>query len=245
MPLTVTSAGAQAGERVGDGQAEVVVAVHGDDHVLGTGRVLDDAGDKRAELVRHRVTDGVRDVERGGAGLDDGGEHLVEKFRVAAAGVLRRELDIRAQRARIGDHLDGLGGHLLARHAELVLEVEVAGREEGVDARVLGALHALPGGIDVVLGAARETADDRRLGLRTSLDRGLADLGRDGLDGREVVGRGGREAGLNDVDAEARERARDLELLGGVHGGAGRLFTVAERGVEDSNVGGRRSLHGE
>ena len=35
----------------------------------------------------------------------------------------------------------------------------------------------------------------------------------DALDGLEVAGRGGREAGLDDVDVEPRELARDLDLL--------------------------------
>jgi hypothetical protein len=64
--------------------------------------------------------------------------------------------------------------------------------------------------------------------------RRLADLGGDGLHGREVVRRGGREAGLDDVDAEAGERAGDLELFCRGHGRTGRLLAVAEAGVEDS-----------
>ena len=59
----------------------------------------------------------------------------------------------------------------------------------------------------------------------------------------EAIGK----AGLDDVDAHARELLGDLELLGLVHGGAGRLLAVAQRGVEDLDVAragagaGRRS----
>ena len=52
-------------------------------------------------------------------------------------------------------------------------------------------------------------------------------------DGLEVAGRGDREAGLDDVDAEARELVGDLELLGRVQRDAGRLLAVAQRRVED------------
>ena len=56
----------------------------------------------------------------------------------------------------------------------------------------------------------------------------------------EVAGRGGREAGLDDVDLEARELAGDLELLGGGQPGAGRLLAVAQGRVEDADGAGRR-----
>ena len=63
------------------------------------------------------------------------------------------------------------------------------------------------------------------------------------LHGLEVARRGDREAGLDDVDAEARELVGDLELLGRVQRDAGRLLAVAQRGVEDDDpvgVGGGR-----
>ena len=52
----------------------------------------------------------------------------------------------------------------------------------------------------------------------------------------EVAGRGGREAGLDDVDLEAGELAGDLELLGGGQAGAGRLLAVAQGRVEDADA---------
>ena len=45
--------------------------------------------------------------------------------------------------------------------------------------------------------------------------------------------RRGGEAGLDDVDAELLELARDHQLLLDVHGRARRLLAVAQRGVED------------
>ena len=58
----------------------------------------------------------------------------------------------------------------------------------------------------------------------------------DGLDRLEVARRRGGEAGLDHVDAELAERARDLELLLEVHRRAGRLLAVAQRGVEDDDA---------
>ena len=58
-------------------------------------------------------------------------------------------------------------------------------------------------------------------------------------DGLEVAGRGGREAGLDDVDLEAGQLAGDLELLGGGQAGARRLLPVAQGRVEDADRAGR------
>src|SRR5581483_914743 len=56
--------------------------------------------------------------------------------------------------------------------------------------------------------------------------------------GLEVARRGGGEAGLDDVHAEALELARDRELLLDVHRASGRLLAVAQGGVEDADVVG-------
>ena len=48
-----------------------------------------------------------------------------------------------------------------------------------------------------------------------------------------VAARGGRKAGLDDVDAELRERARHAQFLGLRHAAARRLLAVAQRRVED------------
>ena len=58
-----------------------------------------------AEFIRRGVADRIGDVERGRAGLDGRFQHLVQEFRIAAPGVFRAELDIRAQAAGIGHHL--------------------------------------------------------------------------------------------------------------------------------------------
>ena len=49
----------------------------------------------------------------------------------------------------------------------------------------------------------------------------------------EVALAGDREAGLDDVDPEARQLLGDLELLALVEGDARRLLAVAQRRVED------------
>ena len=97
-------------------------------------------------------------------------------------------------------------------------------------------LDRLPRAVDVAPARAREPADDRRVARGPAFDRASAHLLGDRPHRREVVGRRGREARLDDVDPEPRERSRDLELLGRRHRRARRLLAVAQRRVEDAYV---------
>ena len=83
----------------------------------------------------------------------------------------------------------------------------------------------LPRTIDVGGVGAGQAADDRAV-----------DLAGDRPHGLEVARRGDREAGLDDVHAEARELLGDLELLGRVERDARRLLAVAQRRVEQQDA---------
>ncbi len=90
---------------------------------------------------------------------------------------------------------------------------------------------AMTGGLAVVglaLAAARPSSSAR----------GVPDLLGDRPDGGEVARRRDREAGLDDVDAQACELLGDLDLLMRVERDAGRLLTVTQRGVEYDDVAG-------
>ena len=61
----------------------------------------------------------------------------------------------------------------------------------------------------------------------------MLDLGGDGAGRFEVAGRGDRKAGFDDVHAELLDLAGESELLVAVHRETGRLFAVAQRGIEN------------
>jgi hypothetical protein len=116
--------------------------------------------------------------------------------------------------------------------------MDLAGGDESVDPGTPSVPDGLPCGVDVLPVAPRQAADDGHVGGPSAGGGRVADLDGDGAHGVEVVGGGGREPRLDDVDAEAGQLARDDELLGARHGGARGLLPVAERGVEDAHVVG-------
>ena len=201
------------------------MAVHGQDHVAHLRHEAVEAVEERRVLVGHRVADGVRDVDRRRAFLDRGGDDLGGVLELGAGRVHRGELDVVDEGLRVRDRGAGLVQHVLAGRAELVDDVDVRRRDERVDARSLRVAYSSRGGLHVGRLSSSEAGDDRAF-----------DLASDRLDRFEVAGRGDREAGLDDVDAEAGELMRDLELLAGVQRDAGRLLAVAQRGVEDADV---------
>ncbi len=135
--LDLAGAGAEAGERVRDGEPEVVVAVDREHDVVQARYELVEARQEARVLVRHRVADRVRDVDRGRALRDRGDQHLGGELDVGAGGVHRRELDVVDERLGVRDRGAGLAEHVGAGRLQLVLDVDVRRRDEGVDARAL------------------------------------------------------------------------------------------------------------
>ena len=75
-------------EAVGDRHAEIVVTVHRQRDLVDAAHVLAQVAEYLAELVRHRVADGVWNVDGGGAGLDHRFDHLGQEIQLGARGVL-------------------------------------------------------------------------------------------------------------------------------------------------------------
>ena len=179
------------------------MAVHGQDDAAQRRYELVQPGQEGRVLLRHRVADGVGDVDRRRALLDRDGDHLGGELDVGARGIHRRELDVVDERAGVRDGRAAWPLDVLARGLQLVVDVDVRRGDEGVDARAVGVAHRFGGALDVGGVRAGEPGDDRAV-----------DLARDRLHGLEVARRRDREAGLDHVDAQARELVGDLELLG-------------------------------
>ncbi len=141
--LDLVGAGLDGGERAGDGEPEVVVAVDGD-------RRRDDApelGDERGELRRQRAPARVPDAD----GDRAGGERRAEDRRDG--------LRIGGGRVRDGDlNLVGAQHGRLDRPAHRVRLVRADGK---VDPRAARAHERGGGGVEVVLQRPREHGDHR------------------------------------------------------------------------------------
>ena len=205
--LDLPGAVLDGGQAVGDGQAQVVVAVDADDRLVDVRHALVEVRDDAGVLRGRGVADGVGDVDRRRAGVDGRLDDLGRGSRARCGRRPRARTRCRrsSRLARFTPATARLDDLLLG-HLQLELAVDGAGGQEDVDARLCGVLEGLPGAVDVAVVAAGQAADGR-----------AGDLGGDRADRLEVAGRGDREAGLDDVDAQVDQGLGDLQLLGEVH----------------------------
>mmetsp|Transcript_14932 Transcript_14932/g.56703 ORF Transcript_14932/g.56703 Transcript_14932/m.56703 type:complete len:387 (+) Transcript_14932:815-1975(+) len=224
--LHLPSAAFDRGQEVGYCEAKIVVSVHADGHVLDAADVLPQAQNELLELLGRRVPHRVRHVDGRRPRLDRPRVHLVQELRIGPQRVLPAELHVVHEALGVGHHLRGDVQHLAAALAQPALHVDIAGGDEGVDAGEARALDRLRAQLDVLGQRSCQAADDGR--VHAGSDH-LCDL----LDGLEVARRRDGEAGLDHVDAQARQLLRQRELLVRVHRAAWTLLSVPERGVED------------
>ena len=195
--------GLHGGQRVGHGQAEVVVAMHADDGVVDVADVVLQISDQRGVFLGHGEADRVGNVDRGRARSDDRFDNLREKFRLGARSVLRRELDILAMRLGQSCAVGGEAQDFLMRFFQFVLAMDFRGGEENVDASAFpGRFDRGRGRFDVLGHTTGQSGNDRSFHIRGDalhrLEVALADHGK---------------PRLNDIDIEPLELAGDLHFL--------------------------------
>ena len=117
------------------------------------------------------------------------------------------------------------GPDLSSPDTQLVLEMNVAGGNKGMDTSIWGRCHGVSAGLDVATGGAGQTTDNRAV-LTTNL------LG-NALHSSEITTTGKRESSLNHIHAKTGQLLRNRQLLLEVEAGPGGLFTISESGVED------------
>jgi hypothetical protein len=196
--------------------------VRAERHLVGARHTTGDGAEELRDLVGRRVADRVGQVDRLGAGLDDRFDDLPQKRRIGAGRVLSRELHVVGMLARQLDRRHGQAQALLARDAQLALEVQVGSRDEHVDAAARRRRQRPAGLLDVLGMAARQRRDHRPLDVRGDhADRLGVGVGRN------------REARFDDVDAKRPQLPGQLELLVDPQRKTGRLLAVAQRRIED------------
>ena len=126
-----------------------------------------------------------------------------------ARSVLGTPFNVIGEGARVGHGVDDRLVHGLGLHLELVLHVQRAGGQKGVDPHPFRRPQRLGCPVDVLPPSPRKTADH---GL-------LDDLG-DFVNRFEIAVGGDGEAGLDHVDTHLLQNLRETHFLLEVHGGA-------------------------
>ena len=214
-------------QEVGHGQAQVVVAMHGDHRLADVGHMGVDAGDQGTKFSGCGVAHRVGNIDRGGPSRNRRFDHLVHEFGIAAPGVLAGELHVFHQGAGIGHHLWNDLQHLGAALAQLVLQVNVAGGQKGVNALARGRCHGIGASFDVAACGTGQAANHGAIGA--------ANLAGNGLHRIEVARARERKSGLDDVDAQAGQLLSNGQLFIQIQAGPRRLFPIPEGGVEDQH----------
>src|SRR6185437_11449361 len=81
-------AGEHRREAVGHRHAQIVMTMHRERYAIDAAYMLTQVAEQLSELIGYRITDGVRDVDGRGTGLDDGLHDLGEEIELGARGVL-------------------------------------------------------------------------------------------------------------------------------------------------------------
>jgi hypothetical protein len=161
-------------------------------------------------------------VHGAGPGGDHSAADLFEVVPVGARGVFGGEFHVVHETARLFDGGNGIFQHLLPRLAELMLQVDIAGGDEGVDARTSGAFQRTGCSVHIERAGPRE---------RRHLHPGI--FAADGLHRFKIAVGGDRKARLQNVHAQIDEFCGHPQLLGRCHRAAGRLFAISQGCVED------------
>ena len=222
MPLMVHSTCRFHGhDRVGHRQPQVVVAMHA--HNRRVAQRPGHAADQGAVFVRHRVSHGIGNVDRARPRRHHRQRNLVQVIGRGARAVFSRELHVVRVLPRQLHGSHRFLQHLLLGLLELVLQVNLAGGDEGVNARLFGVGQRLGGALHVQGAAARQR---RHTGLR--------ELAADRIHRLEIAIRSDRKARFQKVHAQVHQLPRHPQLLRNRHAAARRLFPVAQRRVENS-----------
>ena len=206
------------------GEAKVVVAMDGDHRLRTIWHLLANAANEPPEFLWHRIADRIGNIDRPGSCGNHRLDHFIEIGGIGTAGIHGRELHIVHVAPRPLHHFDRALLRLVARHSELMLQMDIRGREKRMDTDLGRPLQGLPGSIDILRPRPSQAANRRSLDLlRNPPDRFKVS--------RRTIGK----SRFDDIDPQASQLLRHHDLLFHIHAGARRLLSIAQGRIENSD----------
>ena len=222
-----------AGDRIGSGQSQVVMAVGGERGALDAADIFEQITHFCSVLVRQAIARGIGDVEHRGARLNGDLEHAGQELIIRPSRVFGVELYVFHEAFGQPHGRRRPVQNVFRRGLQFVTDVDLGDADAGVDTGPVRPLQGLGRRTDVLLHRTGKTADD-----------GLPQGCRYGLHRLEIAGAGNGKTRFDHVDAERFQGQGNFDFLGGVQFAAGHLFPVAEGGIKDLNSGGRHKHSG-
>ncbi len=221
--LDLARAGVDGRQAVGDGHAEIVMAVHAQYDSVDSVDVLRQIAEQAIEFGWHGIAHGVGNVNRCRAGFDGGRNHFRQIGQLGAGRIFRRKLHIINQLARHLYRTDRAPDDLFLGHLEFMLTVNRTGGNKHMDSMTVGTLYGI---VDLlnISGVATGKSTNNRAEV----------LIRYGFDRFEIAGRSGREARFDNVHVQFGQRLGNAEFLAERHTTARGLFSVPQCRVENS-----------
>ena len=219
--------GTNGRKRIRNRQTQIIMIMRGQDHLIRTRDPFTHHGENARHILRQRITDRIGDIDGGGTRLDGRFHTTAEEIRVRPRAIFRRPFHIIRMLAGEFNTAGHQIQHLFRFKPQLDTHMQRTGRDKSMYPLARRRLHRLSRPQNISRRRARQATNHRPI---------LGKTLRNGQHTFKIPGRGNGEARFHHINPQFRQRFRHAELFLKIHGKTGRLFTIAERGVEHDDA---------
>mmetsp|Transcript_26497 Transcript_26497/g.76560 ORF Transcript_26497/g.76560 Transcript_26497/m.76560 type:complete len:245 (+) Transcript_26497:1018-1752(+) len=180
------------------GKTKIILAMRAENYSIGSFDIFSEQLDEVTEFPWHVPSSGIRDIQGSGSSFDNCRKNLVEKFRVRASSIFRREFDIiTAKTFCKGDSVYSNFNDLFWCFIEFRLHMNFTSGNEGMDSGSLGTFDSVPSSFNVLGICSRKTTNYWNISIFKNF---VPNLIGNILDRCKVIRRGNRKSSFDDVD---------------------------------------------